>query len=102
MKKSRRRTELAKALRALIPGASLADFQAIIEIAAAGHLRHLPPSIAARQAVTSHIRHQYTEYDQLLEDGYDQEAARHFVVDAMNRQLAAWCCNQEIDITAPD
>lgn len=73
-----------------MPRVSLADFQAIEDIALRGHLRHLPPTIIAWQATTTHIRHVYTEYDQLLEEGYDREAARHFVLDGINRKLAKW------------
>lgn len=102
MKKSRRKTGLTKALRALIPGAPFADFHKILEIAAAGHLRHLPASIAAWQAVTSHVRHCHTDYDQLLEEGYDQSSARHFVVDQMNHQLGKWGCSSRIDQSEPD
>lgn len=81
---------LKKALRALVPKASLADFQAIEAIASSGHLRHLPPTIIAWQAVTTHIRHNHTEYDALLSEGYDRESARHFVVDEMNGVLERW------------
>ena len=68
----------------------LADFDAVMKIAIAGHLRHLPPSIATSQALASHVRHVHTEYHRLLEEGYDRDSARHFVLDAMNRVLRRW------------
>ncbi|MEZ5791146.1 MAG: DUF2293 domain-containing protein [Nitratireductor sp.] len=85
-----RQKELARRLRALCPQMPLADFAAVIETATAGHLRHLPPSIALEQALSAHVRHMHTEYDALLGDGYDRDSARHFVVDEMNLVLAQW------------
>lgn len=73
------------------------DFLAIEEIADAGHLRHLPPSIRAWQAITTHIRHHHTDYDALLEEGYDQEAARHFTMDDINEKLGDLGCSRRIE-----
>ena len=73
------------------------DAEAILEKAVAGHLRHLPPSISLWQATTSYVRHELTEYDTLLEEGYDRDAARHFVIDDMNGVLEAWGCARRID-----
>ena len=98
--RSKRKNETLKALRLLIPGASLADFVAIMEIAERGHLRHLPPTIIAWQAVTTHIRHNHTDYDMLLEDGYDSTSARHFVLETMNGVLQAWGATRQIDNAA--
>ena len=97
MSKAKRRTELMKALRELIPLASLESFNAILDVASQGHLRHLPPSIAAWQAITTVARHQHTEYDALLADGYDADAARHFVADDIDTQLEAWGCPRRLN-----
>lgn len=91
-----KKREIKRQLRKLIPIVSLGDFMAIEEIANAGHLRHLPPSIAAWQAITSRIRHAHTDYDNLLEEGYDAESARHFVLDEMNEILTEWGCSRQI------
>ena len=80
----------------LVPQASMDDFLAMEEVASAGHLRHLPPSIAAWQAVTTRARHQYTDYDALLSEGYDVDSARHFVLDSINEQLALWGCGEKV------
>ena len=88
--RTRRQKDIARHLRALAPMMPMADFNAVIAGAIAGHLRHLPPSIAAWQALTSHVRHAHTDYDALLAEGYDRDSARFFVVDAMNGQLARW------------
>lgn len=96
MKSTVNKKEIARRLRALVPAASLEDFLAIEELANAGHLRHLPPSIAAWQAVTTRVRHAHTDYDNLLDEGYDRESARHFVLEKINEKLAEWGCPERI------
>jgi len=91
--------EIKRQLRILAPGCSMEDFLAIEQIANVGHLRHLPPSIAAWQAVISYIRHAHTEYDALLADGYDPDSARHFVLNDINEKLAEWGCERQISET---
>lgn len=100
MKSNRRRKDLVKHLRILVPLAPMSDFLAIEETASAGHLRHLPLTIAAWQAVTSRVRHAHTEYDALLGDGYDQDSARHFVLDDINQILSEWGCSRRLDVNA--
>lgn len=87
---TRRQKDMRKALRQLAPRIPLFDAQAILSGASAGHLRHLPPTIAVQQALTAYIRHNATEYDQLLAEGYDRDSARHFVLGAVNQQLEDW------------
>lgn len=77
-----------------MPNITMDEFLAIEEIADAGHLRHLPPSIRAWQAITTRARHAHTDYDDLLHDGYDKDAARHFVLADINEKLAEWGCTQ--------
>jgi len=96
--RTRRQKDIARHLRALAPMMPMADFNAVASGAIAGHLRHLPPSIAAWQALTSHLRHAHTDYDALLEEGYDRESARHFVIDAMNDQLARWGSSRRVAV----
>ncbi|MCK7611601.1 DUF2293 domain-containing protein [Roseibium sediminicola] len=93
---TKRQKDMRKALRALLPRVPMHDAESILALALSGHLRHLPPSIALWQATTSHIRHELTDYDTLLEDGYDRDAARFFVVDEMNEVLRGWGCNKEV------
>lgn len=91
--------EVKRQLRKLVPSITMDEFLAIEEIADAGHLRHLPPSIRAWQAVTTRARHAHTDYDALLQEGYDKDAARHFVLDAINEKLSEWGCAQLLDET---
>ena len=96
MKRNSNKREIKRRLRALIPQVPLSDFLEIESLALAGHLRHLPPSIAVWQAVTTRIRHAHTDYDELLEEGYDPDSARHFVLDALNEKLVEWGCSEQI------
>ncbi len=90
-------TEMSKALNALVPLAPLADVLVIKEIAHKRHLRHLPAPIGAWLAVTTHVRHNHTDYDALLDEGYDSDSARHFVLDDMNAVLRDWQSSRFID-----
>lgn len=92
--------DLKDKLREMLPRITLSDFQDILSIAHKGHLRHLPDTIVLWQAVTTHIRHAHTDYDDLMEDGYDQHSARHFVLDAMNEKLAEWGSSRFLDASA--
>lgn len=89
-KGTKRRQTIVRHLRALAPAMPYADFEAALATAQAGHLRHLPPTVAATLGLTSRLRHAHTEYDTLLAEGYEPDAARHFVQDAMNDTLALW------------
>lgn len=93
---TKRQKEMRKALRSLAPRIPMRDAEAILGLALSGHLRHLPPSIALWQATTSHIRHELTEYDTLLDEGYDRDAARFFVVQTMNDVLSEWGCTKAV------
>jgi hypothetical protein len=41
-------------------------------------------------SAVAYARHGFTDYDKMLSDGYDQESARHFTLDALNDVLRAW------------
>jgi hypothetical protein len=85
-----RQKALAKALTALIPLAPFSDAEAIRDLAGQRKLRDLPPSIALWIATITHVRHEHSDYDALLDEGYDRDSARHFVVDQMNAVLTNW------------
>jgi hypothetical protein len=53
-------------------------------------LRGAAPETAARLALIAYARHVFTEYDDLLAEGYDRDSARHFVLDDLNAALAGW------------
>lgn len=85
-----RQRALDKALTALLPAVPYADAEAIREAARRPHLRTLPPSLAMWLATVAYVRHAYTEYDGLMDEGYDRDAARFFVVADINAKLTEW------------
>ncbi|MGB6118992.1 MAG: DUF2293 domain-containing protein [Mesorhizobium sp.] len=85
-----RQKAIAKGLTLLIPGAPWSDAEAIREAAASRHMKMLPPSVALWLATVARVRHEHTEYDALLAEGYDRDSARHFVIDDINRVLTGW------------
>ncbi|WP_439529412.1 DUF2293 domain-containing protein [Pannonibacter sp.] len=93
---TKRQQDMRKALRAMAPRIPMLDAAAILEAAQVGHLRHLPVSIAVWQVLASHVRHEHTDYDTLLDEGYDRDAARYFVAPAMNEVLEDWGCARRI------
>ncbi|MFZ1772497.1 MAG: DUF2293 domain-containing protein [Rhizobiaceae bacterium] len=95
--RTNRKRALAKALTLLIPGAPFSDFEAVREAASAPHLRALPVSTAAWLAAVAHVRHQWTDYHQLLDDGYDRDSARFFVINQTNAKLTEWRATRLLD-----
>jgi hypothetical protein len=82
--------DIAKALTALAPGIPYADAVAVKSNAASRHLRSYPAGISVWLSLVAHVRHQHTEYDALLADGYDLQSARHFVLNEINSVLTNW------------
>ncbi|KAA5598115.1 DUF2293 domain-containing protein [Blastochloris sulfoviridis] len=100
---TRRQRALRKAIRELAPHIPLADAEPIFRQAlSAPALRGLPPSIAVWLATTTHVRHCHTDYDTLLAEGYDRDAARFFVVDRMNEILTQWGAARLVDPEVED
>jgi hypothetical protein len=99
---TRRNQELRKALRALAPLIPYADSEPVLERAAKIARGDVSPGAALWLALVAHIRHRHTAYDPLLAEGYDRDAARHFVVDETDEVLRAWGCTRQIDIEVND
>lgn len=97
-----RQRDIKKALRKIVPMASYADFSAITQAAAARHMRNLLPVNAAYLATVAHIRHQHTDYDQLRDEGYDHDSARHFVAEEINQTLLDWGCEHLLNLNEDD
>jgi hypothetical protein len=60
-------------------------------------MRPLPPARAGWLSTVAHIRHAYTDYDALLAEGYDVDAARFFVAAAIDAVLADWGCRRRLE-----
>jgi hypothetical protein len=92
-----RQRAIAKALTALLPLAPYADTENIRAEAGARHLKTMPPAIAVWLAAIAHIRHEHTDYEKLLAEGYDRDSARFFVVDQTNAVLTRWRSTRLLD-----
>lgn len=77
--------------------APFADAEKIRSDALGATYRSLPASISVWLATVAHIRHEHTDYDALLADGYGREAARHFVVGTTNETLQRWRATRYLD-----
>jgi hypothetical protein len=86
-----RRTAIADALQQLAPGIPPHESMAVVDHAldSAG-LRTAAPETAAWLSLVAYARHVFTDYDELLRQGYDIESARFFVTDAINHVLEGW------------
>jgi hypothetical protein len=93
---TRRQQAIRKALRALAPGIPLSDAEAVLELAGRNHMKALPPATALWLALGSHVRHSHTDYDRLLAEGYERDAARFFVIDQTDDILSSWGCQRSV------
>ncbi len=92
-----RRDAVEAALARLAPKVPDFEAEAIVDRALASTgLRNAAPETAAWLGLVSYARHVFTEYDSLLEEGYDQDSARHFVLDDLNAILAEWGVRRRI------
>jgi hypothetical protein len=48
------------------------------------------PEAAAWLSLVAYVRHAFTDYDDLLGQGYDHDSARYFVVAEMEAVLGEW------------
>ncbi|MDY8109974.1 DUF2293 domain-containing protein [Fulvimarina sp. 2208YS6-2-32] len=88
---------IVKAVTDLVPRAPFLDAEAIRAAARARHMRGLRPEAAVWLATIAHIRHQHTDYDALMDEGYERDAARFFVVEDTNGVLDAWGAARRLD-----
>ncbi len=92
-----RRAAVTEALARLAPRLPAFEAETVLDRAMrSSGLRGAAPETAAWLALTAFARHAFTEYDDLLDEGYDRDSARHFVVDDMNAMLAEWGCRRRV------
>lgn len=98
-----RRRAVAEALAILAPRLPDFETEAVLDRALASPgLRHAAPETAAWLSLAAYARHVFTEYDALLDDGYDRDSARHFVLDDLNAVLAEWGARRRVSGEAGD
>jgi len=86
-----KRSEIERAVQVLAP--RIPDFEAgaIADHAVCSPaLSTASPQSAAWLSMVAFVRHALTEYDSLLEEGYDPDSARHFVAADMQAVLSDW------------
>ena len=92
-----RRVDIEAALRRLAPRIPPHEFAAVVDHALDSRgLRTSAPEQAAWLSLTAYVRHAFTDYDELLRQGYDQDSARFFVVSEMEVVLAEWGVTQKL------
>jgi hypothetical protein len=97
------RKNIETALGRLAPRIPAHEFNAIADHAMdSPGLRHAAPEEAAWLSMVAYIRHVLTDYDALLDQGYDIESARHFVADDMKSILADWGVRRRLSGEADD
>lgn len=90
-----RRAAIEAALRHLAPRIPTHEFGAVVDRALdSPGLRSAAPQAAAWLSLVAYVRHVFTEYEELLRQGYDQESARFFVVADIEEKLADWGVRQ--------
>ena len=86
-----RRALLEAALRRLAPKISPHELGAVIDHALdSPGLHGAAPDTAAWLSLVAYVRHIFTDYDELLAQGYDRDSARHFVAEQMTEVLREW------------
>lgn len=93
---------MAQALRGLVPRITYADSMPILEATRRPHMRNLAPIDAVFLATVAHIRHAHTDYDDLLAEGYDHDAARYFVMNEINTVLREWGASRVVTDQVPE
>jgi hypothetical protein len=90
---------IAVALKCLAPRLGEKDRAAVIDRALGSHgLRRASPQSAAWLALVSYARHGFTDYDDLLAEGYSRTSARHFTLEATQAVLDGWGCPHPVTV----
>jgi hypothetical protein len=86
-----RRSDIEAALRRLAPRIPPHEFGAVVDHAVDSRgLKTSAPETAAWLSLVAYARHAFTEYDDLLTQGYDHDSARFFVAGEIEDVLAQW------------
>jgi hypothetical protein len=86
-----KRAQIAGALRALAPRLPSHEFEAVLDHALdSPGLKVASAESAAWLSLVAYARHVFTDYDDLLSEGYDPASARFFVADDLAAALQEW------------
>ena len=87
---TKRQKIVNETLTALVPMLPLDEAIVVRGMVARRHLRSLPAQKAVWLCLVAYVRHVHTDYDALLDEGYDRDSARHFVLESINNTLQSW------------
>ena len=86
-----KRGDIEIALRRLAPRIPANVFGAVVDHAVdSPGLKPASPETAAWLSLVAYVRHVFTDYDDLLNQDYDPDSARHFVADEIAAVLNDW------------
>jgi hypothetical protein len=85
------RADIENALRRLAPRMPAHEFGAVVDHALDSRgLNKASPEAAVWLSLVAYVRHVCTEYDELMQQGYDRESARFFVAGEIEGILSDW------------
>jgi hypothetical protein len=85
------RKEIEAALRRLAPKMPAHEFGSVVDHALDSRgLGYASPETAAWLSLVAYVRHVFTDYDDLRDQGYDEASARFFVQEEMEAVLNEW------------
>jgi hypothetical protein len=94
-----RREAIESAVRILAPRIPRHEFESVMDHALGSRGLHTAsPEAAAWLSLTAYIRHRLTDYDSLLDEGYDVDSARFFVLEEMNAVLEEWGSPRRVEV----
>jgi hypothetical protein len=86
-----KRSDIEIALRRLAPRIPSHEFEAVVDHAVdSPGLNVAFPETAAWLSLVAYVRHTFTDYDELLREGYDRDSARFFVGSEIAAILDSW------------
>jgi hypothetical protein len=93
-----RREAIESVVRILAPRIPHHEFEAVTDHALRSRGLHTAsPEAAAWLSLVAYVRHRLTDYDSLLDEGYDQDSARFFVLDDINATLEGWGSRRRVE-----
>jgi len=93
-----KRGKVESALRLLAPRIPSHEFRAVVDHAIdSPGLKVALPESAAWLSLVAYVRHVFTDYDEILTQGYDVDSARFFVADEINAVLEGWGVRRRVE-----
>ncbi len=92
-----KRGDIEIALRRLAPRIPSHEFAAVVDHALdSPGLNVASPETAAWLSLVAYVRHTFTDYDELLHQGYDRDSARFFVGSEIAAVLDSWGVRRQL------